>query len=239
MTGMNSEELSILETKLGYNFRRPELLVQALTHASYAGEQAGPPAEAIAGKDNQQLEFLGDAVLELGVRGHLMRRFPDMPEGGLARLRAVLVSKRTLGTVARTLNLGSFLRLGKGEEKTKGRAKTSILADAYEAVVAAIYLDGGTDAAFRALEHHFFPVVEDIIKTGYLEDYKTRLQELIQSRFKTTPIYRLCQESGHHHEKVFEAEILVQAQSLGRGQGSTKKEAEQNAAKQALEKMQL
>ena len=224
------EGLESLQERLGYKFSQPAYLLQALTHSSYAWERGREEM-----KDNEQLEFLGDAVLELVVRDHLIQRFPDLPEGELSKLRSALVNKRTLAAVARALELSNHLLLGKGEEMTKGRSKTSILADAYEAVVAAIFLDGGLEAAKRALQHHYLPQVSEILREGYFEDYKTRLQELVQGRFKTTPVYRLRHEGGQDHDKIFEFELLIGGRVLGTGVGRTKKEAEQKAAQKALE----
>lgn len=229
---MNAPDLEELQKRIGYFFNNPQLLSQALTHGSYLGERPGSGL-----KDNQQLEFLGDAVLELVVRDHLLKRFPDLSEGELSKRRAMLVSKRALGTVARALDLGSHLLLGKGEEMSRGRVKASILADAYEALVAAIYQDGGLEKALAALEAHFFPLVADIMETGQLEDYKTQLQELAQSRYKTVPVYHLGKEQGKKHERLFEVEVRLAGQLLGKGSGRTKKEAAQKAAREALEKL--
>lgn len=223
------EGLDRFQERLGYSFTNTTLLTQALTHSSFPKESPGEMVE-----DYQRLEFLGDAVLELAVRDYLMRRFPQLPEGELSKRRSRVVSQPALKKAAYILELGDFVRLGKGEEMTRGRSKTSILADTYEALLGAIYLDGGLEAAIQFLDNHFFPLLADIIDKGQFVDHKTRLQELVQARFRRAPVYRLREESGCQHEKVFEVEVLIGKRSAGRGRGRTKKEAEQKAAEQAL-----
>jgi len=223
------EELRDLEEHMGYLFEKTDLLDEALTHKSYANE-AGVPVP-----DNERLEFLGDAVLDLTV-SHLLYEFrPPLSEGEMSKVRAYLVKEESLMRVAEAFDLGGHLRLGKGEEQTGGRSKPSILADAFEALLAAIYLDGGFELAYRFAEGIFRPVILET-GTGALDkDYKTRLQEFCQSRYGKAPGYRLVGESGPDHDKVFEVEILVGTRSLGRGRGRSKKEAEQRAAQDALE----
>ncbi len=222
-----------LQDKLGYRFKDIKNITRALTHGSYVGERGRGEEEGLS--DNERLEFLGDAVLELVVRSHLVDRFPDLAEGKLSRLRSALVNKRTLAGVARSLELGEHLLLGKGEDLSRGRTKTSILADAYEAVLAAIFLEGGLAAVTSALELHYFPQVAAILTRGYFEDYKTQLQELVQGKFRVMPVYHLRCEMGRDHDKLFEFDLLVGDRLLGRGTGKTKKEAEQKAARVALE----
>jgi ribonuclease III len=222
------EELRDLEEHLGYLFERPELLDQALTHKSYANEADGPVA------DNERLEFLGDAVLCLTVSHLLFDIAPALTEGEMSKVRAFLVKEESLKSLARAFDLGAHLRLGKGEEHTGGRRKASILADAFEALLAAIYLDGGFELAYRFAEGIFQPLIDEA-GTGIIDrDYKTRLQELCQARYGKAPAYRLLAESGPDHAKLFEVEIVVSNRPLGRGRGRSKKEAEQRAAQDAL-----
>lgn len=222
------EELRDLEEHLGYLFERPELLDQALTHKSYANEAEGPVA------DNERLEFLGDAVLDLTVSHLLFALSPPLSEGEMSKVRAFLVKEESLKRLAGAFDLGSHLRLGKGEEQTGGRKKASILADAFEALLAAIYLDGGFELAYRFAEGIFQPIIAEAGTEAIGHDHKTRLQELCQARYGKTPTYRLVGASGPDHDKVFEVEIAVANRSLGRGRGRSKKEAEQRAAEDAL-----
>ena len=223
------EALRDLEEVMGYLFENPSLLDQALTHKSYANEH-GPEA-----RDNERLEYLGDAVLDLVVSRLLYDLSPPLSEGKMSKIRAFLVSEPSLERVARTLGLGPLIRLGRGEEQTGGREKASILSGAFEALVAAIYLDGGFDLAFQFVEALFRPILEQE-GTGALErDYKTRLQEYCQARYGRTPVYRLVREWGPDHDKTFEVEIRLGNRTLGRGRGRNKKEAEQRAAQDALE----
>jgi ribonuclease-3 len=213
-----------LEAGLGHRFVRPEHLTVAMTHRSFSPEET----------NNETLEFLGDAVLALAVADLLMERFPRAREGELSKMRAALVNAEVLALKARALDLGPHLRLGKGEEKSGGRDKESILAAAYEAVLGAVYLDGGYEAARQAIGMHF---VEDVAAQlgAASRDYKTRLQEITQRLFRETPVYTLVEESGPDHEKLFVSEIAIAGRSCGRGVGRSKKMAEQAAAMTALE----
>ncbi len=212
------------------------MLAHALTHKSLVNEVRGHVRQ-----DNERLEFLGDAVLALIVSQYLTDRFPDCTEGELSRLKARLVSEPTLAEAARRLRLGTLLRLGKGEELTKGREKSSLLADALEAVIAAIYLDGGLEAArgftVRALAGEL-QELDGAAAPSLCQDDKTRLQEWCQKRYETLPQYRTVRESGPDHRKIFEVQLLVRGEPIGVGTGPTKKEAEQMAAKRALERLQ-
>ena len=222
-----------LQQSIGYLFRQPRLLDEALTHTSYANE-----AKDKAGKDNERLEFLGDAVLALIVSEYLAESFPDSPEGELSKLKARLVSETSLAHAARRLDLGSRLRIGRGEELTQGREKSSLLADTLEAVIAAIYLDGGLEPASAFVLRTFAQDLQDLQEAegpAGQQDYKTRLQEWCQRRFETLPQYVTVRESGPDHQKTFEVELMVQGNVMGVGVGRSKKEAEQMAAKQALE----
>jgi ribonuclease-3 len=206
------------------------MLEQALRHASWCNEQ-NRDATAKLG-DNQRLEFLGDAVLSLTVSQRLMVRFPDAHEGDLSVTRAQVVSEDGLSDVARTLGFGDWLLLGKGEEKSGGRAKPKILADAFEAIVAAVYLDGGFDAANALVERLLTERINAAeIKNFY--DFKTRLQETAQARLKATPTYRVVQELGPDHDKRFVVAVTIGTDEWARAVGKSKKEAEQMAAAEA------
>ena len=217
--------LTLLQKELGYTFSDGDILLRALTHVSYARGNAGG--------HNETLEFLGDAVLDLAVSDLLMRRFPDKTEGDLSKMRAALVNAAALAGKAARLDLGASLRMGKGEERSGGREKTSILAGAFEALVGAIYWDGGYEAARRIIEKYFVQEIGEK-KLGQ-HDYKTRLQEISQMLFHEPPVYKLVDEMGPDHEKRFVTEIIVGGKMLGRGQGRSKKQAEQEAAKKALD----
>ena len=218
-----------------YRFSNASLLIEALTHKSYVNEQRD------AGRaHNERLEFLGDAVLSLIMSDYLARQYPELDEGALSKLKAKLVSETPLANAARRLNLGARLRLGRGEERSNGREKTSLLADALEAVIAAVYLDGGLEASRNfTLDvlgdelHHINLVQEQPGDT----DYKTRLQEWCQKRYELLPRYVVVRETGPDHHKLFEVEVRVNDELFGVGQGHSKKEAEQAAAKQALEQV--
>ena len=213
-----------LEAGLGHRFQRPEHLHVAVTHRSFSPEVP----------NNETLEFLGDAVLALAMADLLMRRFPAAREGDLSKLRAGLVNAETLAQKARALELGRWLRLGKGEEKSGGREKESILAAVYEALLGAVYLDAGYEAARRLVETHFAADLTSEAAAG-LRDYKTRLQELTQRLFRATPVYQLVEETGPDHAKRFVSQLSIAGQPYGRGVGHSKKTAEQAAAMEALE----
>ena len=219
--------MQAIEEKIGYSFRSRALLVNALTHSSYANENRGRSCES-----NERLEFLGDSVLGMVVAEALYRRFPDLPEGRLTRMRAQLVCEESLHRVAGEIGLGAHIRLGKGEEHTGGRTRTSILADATEALIAAMYLDGGMDVARGFIERYILPELNgEYIPFG---DAKTDLQELIQKKSGSTLSYELVGDSGPDHDKTFTTRVLLNGESVGTGSGRTKKEAEQAAARAAL-----
>jgi ribonuclease-3 len=214
---------------LDYSFKNHELSLQAFRHPSYVYEKEDPGIS-----DNQRLEFLGDAVINLAVSHLLMDSFPEMKEGDLSKHRALLVSESGLYRIARILELGDYLQLGRGEERTNGREKPSILSDAFEALIGAIYLDGGFLGASSVIEGLFKPLLEEIGSGKLSGDFKTELQELSQELFQTTPEYRLMRDTGPDHDKTFYVDAYIKGALLGRGTGKSKKEAEQNAAKEAL-----
>lgn len=218
-----------LEEKLGYRFKNRGLLEHAMTHSSYANEHRGAGLTS-----NERLEFLGDSVLGLVVADYLYKKHPDMPEGELTRTRAALVCEGSLHEAAKGLDLGHYLRLGKGEDAGGGRRRPSILADATEAMLAAVYLDGGMEAVrpiIRAL------ILDKEQEKAADRDYKTALQELVQRTPGAAVYYKLVRESGPDHCRSFEMEASVDGRVIGTGAGRTKKEAEQMAAKAALEKL--
>ena len=220
--------LADLQQSIFYAFKEPQLLERALTHKSFANENKVP-------YHNERMEFLGDAVLTLIVSEHLMRTCPDSTEGDLSRLRAAIVSEPALAAVSRAISLGAYLLLGKGEEQTGGRDKDSLLADALEALIAALYLDAGKDAAEMFILRFFDEVIKGSCASRTTLDYKTALQERCQERHKQLPEYRVASETGPDHRKQFDVELLVKGRIYGRGTGRTKKEAEQKAAKEALD----
>lgn len=229
---MSTQELASLEKGLGYQFKETGLLREALQHSSYVNEQNDPDL-----RDNERFEFLGDAVLDLVITHVLMNHFPETREGDLSRMRAIIVNESQLATVAQDLNLGQHLLLGRGEALSHGGEKSSILADALEAVIAAVYLDGGLEAAFEVIEKQFNHVISRVGERLAAEDFKSRLQELVQVRFKTIPDYKVVAESGPDHDKTFEVSLSIGAVLTTHGTGKSKKVAEQAAAQTALEKL--
>ena len=218
-----------LEEKLGYRFRNIGLLEHALTHSSYANEHRSSGITS-----NERLEFLGDSVLGMVVAEYLFATHPNMPEGELTRTRAALVCETSLYEVACALNLGRYLRLGKGEDAGGGRTRPSILADATEATLAAVYLDGGIDSARAIIQTY---ILDKEQEKSADRDYKTALQELVQRHPGQAVSYRLIDETGPDHARVFVMEVSVGGKSVGVGRGRSKKEAEQMSAKAALEKL--
>lgn len=218
-----------LEKKLNYTFREPALLSEALNHSSYANEHRAEHLHS-----NERLEFLGDSVLGFVTAEFLFAQHPDLPEGDLTRIRAALVCEQSLYEVARKLDLGSYLKLGRGEEAGGGRQRTSILADATEAVFAAVYLDGGIQEASALIHRCLLDAEREEAVEERRRDYKTALQELVQRTPGSTISYQLVRESGPDHCRLFEMEVFIGRNSAGRGEGHSKKEAEQAAAKAAL-----
>jgi ribonuclease III len=221
---------SDLFAKLGYVFVEADLLIQAFTHASYVNEQP-----AVSLRDNERLEFLGDAVLDLAISRILMEAFEEAEEGDLSKLRAMVVDEAGLCRVALDLGLGVYIRLGKGEAQSGGREKPSILADTMEALLGALYLDAGFDKSLKIIRGLFSPVLERLMQGAVFTDFKSRLQEHTQQCLKSTPKYRLLEEFGPAHDKTFRVEVTLTGTKLAEGEGKSKKEAEQNAAREALQ----
>ena len=221
-----------LEKKLNYAFQNHALLAEALCHSSYANEHR---AEHLS--SNERLEFLGDSVLGFVTAEFLFAQHPDLPEGDLTRIRAALVCEQSLYEVAGKLNLGAYLRLGRGEESGGGRTRTSILADAVEAVFAAVYLDGGIASASALIHRCLLEAEREEVVEERRRDYKTALQELVQRQADQVLTYRMVGERGPDHDKTFAAEVLLNGTSVGSGSGHSKKEAEQAAARSALKNL--
>ena len=222
--------LKDLEAVIGYKFRNISLLQNALTHSSYANERWHNSLLS-----NERLEFLGDSILGMLVAEYLFRTFPDRPEGELTRMRADMVCEKTLAAVANSIHLGDHLLLGHGEEQGGGRSRNSILADAMESVIAACFLDGGMEAALRFIKR--FILVEVPVTKLHNADYKTQLQELVQQKRNQVLSYTLAGETGPDHDKQFEVEVSLNGNVVGRGKGSSKKRAEQDAARAAIENL--
>jgi ribonuclease-3 len=273
---MTAESLDLLQKNLGYPFHDRAILLQSLTHKSYGHEflQEKP----ISLRDNERMEFLGDAVLDVVVSDILLETFPEAPEGRLSKLRAAVVNEKTLAELASNLGIPACLRLGRGEAQSGGGAKPSIVSSAFEALIAAIYLDGGFNAVYPVVRHLFSPFFKESepdLESGAgdrlpgsassdqaavslvsgqasgalansprrlaerFQDHKTHLQELIQGRWKVTPSYHLLATSGPDHAKTFEVEVRVQGKILAVSRGMSKKDAEQNAAKEAMLGLQV
>ena len=219
-----------IEKNLGYEFKNIKILENALTHSSYANEVRNGQTS------NERLEFLGDSVLSLIVSDYIFKEFKKIPEGELTKIRASLVCEKSLCGFSRALEIGNYLRLGKGEDSNGGRERNSILADAFEAVLAAIYLDGGIEPAKNLVMRFVLPELKNTGEETF-KDYKTVLQEIIQQNPEENVSYILTGESGPDHDKIFEVEVHLNSNVIGKGVGKNKKQAEQMAAKQALELM--
>lgn len=218
--------MEALENKINYKFKNRSYLIEALTHSSYANEGGRNL------RSNERMEFLGDTVLSLVSGQYLFENYPDMPEGELTKLKASLVCTNSLMGFAKQINLGDYLFLGKGEKMTGGAKRPSILEDAFESLIAAIYLDGGLETARRFVLSFLKPALEN--HSTSFKDYKTILQEVIQQNPDQSVNYVFVGESGPDHDKIFEAEVRLNSNAIGRGKGKTKKSAEQAAAKEAL-----
>lgn len=226
LNSTENESLEDLEEKIGYKFKKRELLKMAMTHSSYSGGKKRG--------SNERLEFLGDSVLQVTVSQFLYMNMTTVPEGGLTKLRASIVCENSLYEFSKRISLGNYILLGKGEEMTGGRDRRSILADAFEAMIAAVYIDGGLNAAMDVIMR-FMPSI-DALRSGKvrLGDYKTILQEIIQKNPEEKISYEVEETSGKQHKKVFFANVMLNGQTIGSGSGFSKKEAEQEAAKEAI-----
>ena len=225
---MTSTDLSELQQKLCYEFKNLDFLVESLRHSSFVNENLELDIQ-----DNERLEFLGDAVLNLVVGHMLMVRYPDLKEGDMSKMRANLVNESQLASIAQEMNLGSYLQLGKGEIQTKGWEKPSILANTFEAVIAAIYLDGGFDATFKIIDGQFSLLLESVVMSTVNHDFKSQVQELVQMKQQKVPVYTVVHESGPDHDKTFRVQLNA-GKIQTEGEGKSKKAAELNAAKKCL-----
>jgi ribonuclease-3 len=233
---LQATDLRKLQARLEYQFRSEDLLLRALIHRSFAYEN---PDVAV---DNETLEFLGDSVLGLAISHLLITIFPDCDEGELSRLRSYIVNERELAQIASSVNLGDFLLLGKGEELSGGRQKASLLANGLEAVLAAVYLDGGLDSALKLVKIMFHEYLEhkaeDLVLKALDKDYKTQLQEITQARLRLVPTYLLEAEEGPDHDKTFFMRVAIGNRVLAHGSGKSKKEAQQEAARKAIDEIE-
>jgi ribonuclease III len=229
---MKELEQERLEKTIGYGFKDGALLSRALCHSSYVNETADDTMQ-----DNERLEFLGDAVLNLAIGHLLMERYPELREGDLSRMRAALVNETQLADIARRIDLGAFLKLGKGELQSNGQDKDSILADAFEALLAAVYLDGGYQKVFDLIGAHFSQPIESVNTPAEQKDFKSRLQEMVQSSRHITPRYELVAATGPDHDKTFRTRITIGSLQV-EGEGKSKKTAEQETARKALDMLE-
>ena len=223
------KDISKLCEKLDYVFKQPDLLTEAFQHSSYVNESRDPGL-----RDNERLEFLGDAVLDLAISHILMDIFEDSKEGDLSKYRATVVNEKFLYRIANDLNLGDYLLLGRGEELTNGREKPSILANTMESLIGALYLDAGFVKTKEVIHRLFLPLIKGIKSGNMNSDYKSMLQECTQEIFRSLPEYLLLEESGLDHDKTFRVALLLNGKTISKGKGKSKKEAEQNAAREAL-----
>lgn len=219
----------VIEKQLGYSFRHKDILATALMHRSFRFESQGVEG------DNQRLEFLGDAVLGLVSTEYLFNRFPNLEEGPLTSLRSRLASGKALAQVARAIGLGAHIKLGKGERQTGGHERASNVADAMEAILGAAYIDGGLKAVGKIFKKLFLPMIDISPDDSWLDNSKGELQQITQTKWKTNPIYRLTAQDGPAHSKMFTIKVLINGRTVGMAQGSSKREAEQQAARNTLE----
>ena len=226
-----SRQFSHLEQCIGYQFKNHSLLRSALIHSSYANE-SGSKHPAL--DCNERMEFLGDTVLSLAVSTYLFQNYPDLPEGNLSKLRSFTVCEKALAEFATEIRLGDYLLLGKGEDSNNGRQRPSITSDAFEALIAAIYLDGGLEKATEFVLRYAVPHIEHLLSEQITEDYKTALQQIVQQEHGEKLEYVLVAEEGPPHQRIFTMEARLNSNVIGRGVGSSKREAEQRAAKEAL-----
>lgn len=219
-----------IEEKIDYEFKNKELLKEALTHKSYAYESGGKITY-----DNEKFEFLGDSVLNLVISDIIYKKNPEYSEGKLSKFRASLINEYTLTQIAKHLKLGKYLLLGKGEEQTGGRDKASLLSNAYEAILAAVYLDSGFRSVYRIIKQHFTDAVFTLAPSKWDRDYKSQMQEMSHKLYKANPRYKVVLKSGPDHQQVFNVELTINKNVISTGSGNSKKDAEQQAAKMALE----
>ncbi len=227
-----TEQRIYFQEKIRYRFGDERLFLQAMTHVSYGHENH--PEKPLAYRDNERLEYLGDAVLDLVISDLLLESFPEATEGQLSKMRAAVVNEKTLSEIAKSLGMSQQILLGKGESRTGGAEKPSILSSAFEALIAAIYIDGGFHSVYTVVRHLFEPLFKNDESKFSFVDYKTRLQESLQGKFKVTPTYHLIGTSGPDHAKLFNVEVKALDRVLARAKGSSKKDAEQSAAREAL-----
>ena len=218
-----------IEWKLGHHFHNPEFLLHALTHSSILHETGEERFQC-----NEKMELLGDSVLDLIVVDYLYHRFPKSQEGDLSKLKSAVVRGKSLGRIAKTIDLGNYILMSESEERNGGRERESILEDTFEAVVASIYLDGGQSAAKKFVSRTVFPVIDEVVDSKVDFNYKSQLLEYAQARSWKTPVYRVISERGPNHAKEFIVEVFLCGNSLGRGRGPNKKAAEQQAARIAI-----
>ena len=226
------KKLNKLESISGYTFQNTEIINQALTHTSYVNEEHPGVTQ-----DNERLEFLGDAVINFVVSDYIYHLEPELDEGKLAKLKAVVVSESVLARQAKLIKLGEFMRLGKGELRSGGASRASILGDALEAVIGALYLDGGIEVARRFILAQLQSTMNAVLQDAYTKDYKSLLQELAQSECGTTPKYEVVRQSGPDHDKVFVVKVVIKNIDYGMGKGKSKKEAEQKSARMGFRKL--
>ena len=231
LTQERLDQLHLFEKKLGYAFKDINLLNKSLTHKSYANENGRSL------KNNERFEFLGDSVLDLLVSEHMVRKYPQYAEGQLSKIRAAVVNETCLAEVAGSMGLGEYILLGNGENLSGGREKSSILANAFEAVAGGIFSDSGLESATRVFLPYLDKKITAYAGTGQFKDFKSELQEFTQLKRGCVPAYNIIRESGPDHEKLFEVDVMIGDEYMGGGKGKTKKEAEQLAAKTALEKL--
>ena len=225
---MKLKDTDTLCERIEYSFRKKDLLVEAFSHSSYVNERGEAGV-----KDNERLEFLGDAVLDLAISDILMEFFESAREGDLSKYRAIVVNEKGLCKVAKELELGDYILLGRGEELSNGREKSSILANTMEALLGALYLDAGFDVAKKIIRKLFIPLIVKIDSGKLARDYKSKLQEFTQENFKTRPEYKHTKETGPAHDKTFSVKVILNKMIIAQGEGKTKKQAEQNAAREA------
>jgi ribonuclease III len=225
-------DIKKFESKIGLKFKDKELLKRSLTHRSFLNENKDEEL-----KNNERLEFLGDAVLELVISEYLFNTYPERAEGDLTSFRAAVVKTDSLAKISKQLGIGEFLLMSKGEEMTGGREKDYLLANTFEAIIGALYLDQGYEPVKEFLIKHLVPQISTIVKYRLDIDSKTKLQETTQTKFKTTPVYKVIKEKGPDHDKVFTVAVMIKGKIYGEGEGITKQKAEDAAAGQALRKL--